>query len=348
MSPYMMLMLLSTLIMGTLITLSSSHWLLAWLGLEINTFTIIPLMAQNSHPRALEATLKYFIVQTTAAIMLMFSSTLNAWLSGQWDIQHMAHPLPLTVMTLALALKMGLAPLHAWFPEILQGLDFKVGLILSTWQKLAPLTLFIQISYEYFTLYFILSLASILVGGWGGLNQTQLRKILAYSSIAHLGWVILIAHYYPPLAFLAFLIYAVMTFTLFFSFSYMCSTSMNALATSWAKTPFLTSLIPLVLFSLGGLPPFTGFISKWAILNELTKQSLTLMAASAALSALLSLFFYLRLSYAITLTMSPNNLPATLPWRLPFLLPPLFLTTSLIASFSLLPLSPSILALFLL
>nr|AAF02938.1 NADH dehydrogenase subunit II [Austrolebias bellottii] len=348
MSPYMLPMLLNALILGTLITLSSSHWLLAWVGLEINSFAIIPLMAQNPHPRALEATLKYFIIQATAAIMLLFSSTLNAWLSGQWDIQHMTHPIPLAIITIALSLKMGLAPVHAWFPEILQGLDFKVGLIISTWQKLAPLILFAQVSHEYSILYTILGLTSILVGGWGGLNQTQLRKILAYSSIAHMGWVILVAHYFPAFIILAFSIYVIMTFTLFLTFHYTHSTSMNSLSTSWTKAPFLVSTIPLTLFSLGGLPPFTGFISKWVILNELTKQGLMMLATIAALSALLSLFFYLRLSYAMALTMPPNNLPATLSWRLPFLLSPLLLTSSLIASFYLLPLSPSILAFFLL
>nr|AAF02932.1 NADH dehydrogenase subunit II [Ophthalmolebias bokermanni] len=347
MSPYMLLMFSSILILGTMITLSSSHWLFAWTGLEINTFAIIPFMAQKNHPRALEATLKYFIIQITAAIMLLYSSTLNAWLSGQWEIQHMMYPAPLMLATMALALKMGLAPLHAWYPEVLQGLDFKVGLILSTWQKLAPLALFIQISHEYSILYIILGLTSILMGGWGGLNQTQLRKILAYSSIAHLGWIILIVHYLPSITFLLFLIYVTMTFTLFLTLYYMFSTSINSLSTSWAKAPILTSMLPFTFFSLGGLPPFTGFISKWIILNELTKQNLILVATIAALSALLSLFFYLRLSYAVAFTTPPNNLSAMLPWRFPFFFSPLFLTLSIMISSFSLPLSPSLLAFFL-
>nr|AAF02934.1 NADH dehydrogenase subunit II [Hypsolebias magnificus] len=344
MSPYMLMMFSSMLILGTTITLSSSHWLLAWVGLEMNTFAIIPFMAQKSHPRALEATLKYFIIQSTAAILMLLSSTLNAWLSGQWNIQHMIYPLPLTITIITLTLKMGLAPMHAWYPEVLQGLSFKVGLMLSTWQKLAPLILFIQISKEYSILYIPLGLTSILVGGWGGLNQTQLRKILGYSSIAHLGWAILMTHYMPPISFLTFLIYTTMTFTLFFTFHFLSSASINSAATSWTKTTFLVSITPLTLFSLSGLPPFTGFISKWLILNELTKQGLLLAAVTATLSALLSLFFYLRLSYVMALTVPPNNLSATLPWRFPLSLPPIFLTMSIILSCSLLPLSPSMLA----
>lgn len=82
------------------------------MGLEINTLAIIPLIAQLHHPRAVEATTKYFLTQATAAAMLLFASTTNAWLTGQWDIYQMAHPLPVTLITLALALKVGLAPLH--------------------------------------------------------------------------------------------------------------------------------------------------------------------------------------------------------------------------------------------
>jgi len=89
---------------------------------------------------------------------------------------------------LALALKVGLAPAHFWLPEVLQGLDLTTGLILSTWQKLAPFALIVQVAPSVNSYLMItLGLASTFIGGWGGLNQTQLRKILAYSSIAHLG-----------------------------------------------------------------------------------------------------------------------------------------------------------------
>nr|AAF02948.1 NADH dehydrogenase subunit II [Laimosemion gransabanae] len=344
MNPYMMFMALFSLVTGTLITITSSHWLTAWMGLEINTFAIIPLMLQKPYPRAMEATTKYFIIQTTAATTLLFASVSNAWLTGQWDIQQMNHPFPLTMITIALALKMGLAPLHAWFPEILQGLTLTTGLILSTWQKLAPFSLMLQIPTTNAMLLTTLGLTSILIGGWGGLNQTQLRKILGYSSIAHLGWMILVIQYAPSMAFLAFITYVILTFSMFFTFNYNQSTTINALSTSWTKTPLLSSIAPLILLSLGGLPPLTGFLPKWLILSELTKQNLAITATMAALFALLSLFFYLRLSYAMTLTTPPNNLPMTLPWRLNFVqnTTPLAITTTL--SLLLLPITPSALA----
>nr|ACP39909.1 NADH dehydrogenase subunit 2 [Etheostoma spectabile] len=345
MNPYILAALLFGLGLGTTVTFASSHWLLAWMGLEMNTLAIIPLMAQHHHPRAVEATTKYFLTQATAAAMILFASTTNAWLTGQWDIQQMSHPLPITVVTLALALKIGLAPVHSWLPEVLQGLDLVTGLILSTWQKLAPFALLLQLQPANSAILIALGLASTLVGGWGGLNQTQLRKILAYSSIAHLGWMILILQFSPSLTLLTLLTYFVMTLSTFLVFKLNKSTSINMLATSWAKAPALTALTPLILLSLGGLPPLTGFMPKWLILQELAKQDLAPTATLAAMSALLSLYFYLRLTYAMTLTMSPNSLTGTTPWRLQHLQfsLPLALTTA--TTLLLLPLAPTVVAL---
>uniref|UniRef100_UPI0030FDFEB2 NADH dehydrogenase subunit 2 n=1 Tax=Orthopristis rubra TaxID=3358580 RepID=UPI0030FDFEB2 len=342
MSPFILATLLLGLGLGTTITFTSSHWLLAWMGLEMSTLAIIPLMAQHYHPRAVEAATKYFLAQATAAAMLLFASTTNAWLSGQWDIQQMSHPLPTTMITIALALKIGLAPLHSWLPEVLQGLDLTTGLILSTWQKLAPFALLLQVQASNPTLLILLGITSTLVGGWGGLNQTQLRKILAYSSIAHLGWMILVLQYSPSLTFLTLITYFLMTFSTFLVFKLNQATNINTLATSWTKAPAITALAPLVLLSLGGLPPLTGFLPKWLILQELTKQDLAPIATIAALTALLSLYFYLRLTYAMALTMSPNTLNISPSWRLPSSQLTLPLAISTTATLSLLPLAPAV------
>nr|AJA05878.1 NADH dehydrogenase subunit 2 [Nibea coibor] len=345
MPPTLTSTMLFTLGIGTTITFASSHWFLAWMGLEINTLAILPLMAQYHHPRAVEATLKYFLTQATAASTLLFATTTNAWLTGQWDILHMTHPLPAALFTLALALKIGLAPLHIWLPEVLQGLDLGTGLIMSTWQKLAPFALLLQIYPANSSLLIFLGLISTLVGGWGGLNQTQLRKVLAYSSIAHLGWMVLVLQFSPALTLLTLLMYFIMTFSTFLAFKLTNATNINALATGWTKAPALTALMPLVLLSLGGLPPLSGFMPKWLILQELSKQELALTATLAALTALLSLYFYLRLSYALALTMFPNTTTGTPPWRFQSSQLTYPLAVSVTITLLLLPLTPSIMTL---
>nr|ACB38616.1 NADH dehydrogenase subunit 2 [Archamia fucata] len=346
MSPFILATLVSALTLGTAITLSSSHWLIAWVGLELNTLAILPLMARQPHPRAVEATTKYFLIQAAAAATLLFAATTNAWLSGQWEIHQMTHPIPTAIATLALAMKIGLAPTHFWLPEVLQGLDLTTGLILSTWQKLAPFALLLQMPNHSPTLLIILGLSSTLIGGWGGLNQQTSSKNPAYSSIAHLGWMILILQFSPSLP-SSPLLYISRWPSPLSSYSKLTSPQTSTpWRPSWAKTPALTAIAPLILLSLGGLPPLSGFMPKWLILQELTKQGLALTATITALSALLSLYFYLRLSYALALTTPPNTPMGLSPWRLHTAQNTLPLAISTTATLALLPLTPLVTALF--
>nr|ABO14091.1 NADH dehydrogenase subunit 2 [Girardinus metallicus] len=346
MAPIVYSALIISLGLGTTMTFASTHWYLAWMGIEINTLAIIPMMAQNHSPRAVEATTKYFFAQATASATLLFAGVSNAFLTGSWDITQTPHPLTSMLLTLALAMKIGLAPLHTWMPEVMQGLNLLTGLVLSTWQKLAPLCLIYQLQPSNSYALITLGLISILVGGWGGFNQVQLRKILAYSSIAHLGWMTLILTFSPPLTLLTLFVYLTMTSSLFSSLMLIRATHINSLSTSWAKIPTLTATVPLILLSLGGLPPLTGFLPKWLILQELTKQDLALVATLAALSSLFSLYFYLRLTYAMSLTMPPNNPAGTLPWRIQTGHNTLFASLTTTATIWLLPLTPTVLALF--
>nr|AAD13245.1 NADH dehydrogenase subunit 2 [Cyprinella leedsi] len=346
MNPYVLATLLSSLGLGTTLTFASSHWLLAWMGLEINTLAIIPLMAQHHHPRAVEATTKYFLIQATAAAVILFASSTNAWFTGQWNMTDMSNPIATTMILAALSLKIGLAPLHFWVPEVMQGLDLMTGLILSTWQKLAPFALIIQTSQTFDPfLLTTLGLMSTLVGGWGGLNQTQLRKVLAYSSIAHMGWMIIILQHSPHLTFFALLTYILMTSAAFLTLKFSYATKVGTLATTWSKSPLLTATTALVLLSLGGLPSLTGFMPKWLILQELAKQDLPFTATIMALAALISLYFYLRLCYAMTLTISPNTITSTTPWRTQTTQIPMPLALFTMMALGLLPITPTIVTL---
>nr|YP_001293737.1 NADH dehydrogenase subunit 2 [Etrumeus teres]BAF64050.1 NADH dehydrogenase subunit 2 [Etrumeus micropus] len=347
MSPYIFSTLLMSLGLGTTLTFSSSHWFLAWMGLEINTLAIIPLMARPHHPRATEAALKYFITQATAAAMILFAATMNAWFQGQWEISQMTHPVASAILTMALALKLGLAPVHFWLPEVLQGVSLGTGLVLSTWQKLAPFALILQVSNNA-NPYLLMALAvsSTLVGGWAGLNQTQLRKILAYSSIAHLGWMILIIQLAPQMTIIALSTYIVMTTAAFLTLMFMNVTKINTLVMGWVKAPALAALTCLSLLSLGGLPPLTGFLPKWLILQEMSTQGFLIAATIVALTALLSLFFYLRLSYAVALTYSPHVNYSTPSWRIQVKQSALPLAVTVTLALCLLPISPTILAFF--
>nr|WNH22935.1 NADH dehydrogenase subunit 2 [Scophthalmus aquosus] len=337
-----LLLMTSALIFGTTLTLSSSHWLLAWVGLEINTIAILPLLTKQPHPRAVEAAMKYFMIQLTASGTLLFACILNAWLTGEWAISQEFLTVPGIIAVIALALKVGLAPLHAWLPEILQGLTLTIGMLLVTWQKIAPIALLYQMNLDSPKLFTALALMSTIMGAWGALNQTQLRKILAYSSIAHLGWVVLIMQYSAPLAILTLAVYFILTIPTFLIFNWKKALSINTLAASSIKTPTLILLIPLVLLSLGGLPPLTGFMPKLLTLAELVKQNLPMLATIIALTALLSLFFYFRVMSAVALCMAPHISASLAPSRTDSPKYQLALMSIITAALLLIPLCPSV------
>uniref|UniRef100_I6LBK4 NADH-ubiquinone oxidoreductase chain 2 n=3 Tax=Desmognathus TaxID=43045 RepID=I6LBK4_9SALA len=342
MSPYALSMLISSLSTGTIITFISNHWFLAWIGLELNTLAIIPIMSKMHHPRSTEAAIKYFLIQSMASALLLFATTLNAWHTGEWTIINMQTQTPLLLLTTALMIKLAIAPFHMWLPDVIQGLDLMTCLILSTWQKLAPMTLMIQVSSEMnTTLLLSLGMLSLLVGGWGGLNQPQLRKMMAYSSIAHLGWMIIVMSYFPALTILNLMIYLLLTTSMFLMMMKFLSTNINKMASSWMKNLSLTSTMIIILMSLGGLPPLSGFMPKWLILEEIIKQNIPL-ATMMAMSTLLSLFFYLRLSYMTSLTTPPTTMNSKLMLRLKMKLN-LILPTTIIMSTMLLPVTPLIL-----
>nr|QQV68565.1 NADH dehydrogenase subunit 2 [Amolops chunganensis] len=341
MNPLALTIFLLSLAIGTTITLASHHWLLAWVGLEINTLAIIPIMTKIPHPRAIEAATKYFLIQATASALVLFSSLINAWQVGQWNISTLTD-LPMNILSIALMMKLGLAPLHFWMPEVLQGIPLPTGLIVSTWQKIAPMILLLQISHQInLNLITILGLTSILVGGWGGIAQTQLRKVIAFSSIGHLGWMIIIMKYSPQLTLFNFLLYLLMTTSMFISLMMISATKMSEISTSWPKTPALTTTTMLILLSLAGLPPLTGFAPKLLIILELIKQNSTLLATVMMTASLLSLFFYLRLAYIITLTLPPNIPSSLATWRTPMKSFPLTAVLNTMALI-LLPLTPTI------
>nr|ACY72092.1 NADH dehydrogenase subunit 2 [Hypsipetes amaurotis fugensis] len=316
MNPQAKLIFALSLVMGTTITISSNHWITAWAGLEINTLAILPLIAKSHHPRAIEAATKYFLTQSAASALVLFSSMTNAWHTGQWDITQLTHPMSCLILTSAISIKLGLVPFHFWFPEVLQGSPLTTGLLLSTVMKFPPITLLYMTAPSLDpTLLISMAILSVALGGWMGLNQTQIRKILAFSSISHLGWMAAIISYDPKLTLLNFYLYSLMTAAVFLALNSIKTLKLSVLMTTWAKTPSLSAMLLLTLLSLAGLPPLTGFLPKWLIIQELTKQDMAPAAITISLLSLLSLFFYLRLAYCATITLPPHTTNHMKQWH---------------------------------
>nr|YP_009388925.1 NADH dehydrogenase subunit 2 [Cyrtopodion scabrum]BAX77911.1 NADH dehydrogenase subunit 2 [Cyrtopodion scabrum] len=337
MSPLIWALLMTSLTTSTIITMTSNHWLLAWLGLELNTLSILPLLIKPHHPRATEAATKYFLMQATAAALILCSCTLNAWQTGQWTITHMS-PIPTTILTVAIMLKLGLAPAHLWYPEVLQGVTMLTALIIMTWQKFAPLTLlYLTHNHLHTNTMLTLGLTSALVGGWAGLNQTQTRKLMAFSSIAHMGWLIVALSLNMSLATLTMMTYVLLTTTMMLALITTTAKTIVSLGTMWPLSPTTLAATTLSLMSLGGLPPLTGFMPKLLILKELSTPT-PLLSTLLLMASLPSLFFYIRMTYLTMITTPPTTTNSEHTWRFKTNLSP---TTTLatMAALSLLPIT---------
>lgn len=278
------------------------------MGLEFSLLSIIPLLINKKNPRSTEAATKYFVTQATASIIILLAIVLNYKQLGTWMFQQQTSSLILNISLIALSIKLGLAPFHFWLPEVTQGIPLHTGLILLTWQKIAPLSILIQIFHLLdSTIILLIAISSIFLGAWGGLNQTQTRKIIAYSSIAHIGWILAILPYNPSLTLLNLAIYILLTIPIFIALILNNSMNINSISLLWNKTPAALTIISLILLSLGGLPPLTGFLPKWIIITELIKNNCLILATLIAIIALLNLFFYTRLIYSTSLTIFPTN-----------------------------------------
>nr|YP_009652370.1 NADH dehydrogenase subunit 2 [Nothrotheriops shastensis]QDA81207.1 NADH dehydrogenase subunit 2 [Nothrotheriops shastensis] len=341
MNPLTLSIIMLTLFLGTTITTFSSHWLLIWMGLEINMLAMIPILMLKHNPRSTEAATKYFLTQATASMLLMMAVMINLMHSGQWTIMKILNQPASYMITISIAMKLGLAPFHFWVPEVSQGTPLPSGAILLTWQKLAPILILYQITTSINpTLLLTMAILSIMIGGWGGLNQTQLRKIMAYSSIAHMGWMTAIIMYNPTLMILNLTVYLFMTTSMFFLLIQLSSTTTLTLTYAWNTTPLLTSLMTMVLLSMGGLPPLSGFLPKWMIIQEMTKNSLIIMPTMMAILALLNLYFYMRLIYSTSLTLFPSTNNTKAKWQFKPTMPLPLTPTMITLSTMIIPLSP--------
>nr|QIV24549.1 NADH dehydrogenase subunit 2 [Utra nitida] len=298
------LLFLFSMIIGSLIAISSYSWLSMWIGLEINLLSIIPLLSDSNNLYPSESALKYFITQTMASTVLLFSIMTSMNLhdfiffesSNYWFM----------IMNSAILTKMGAAPFHAWFPEVMEGLNWPACLIMLTWQKLAPMAI-LMYSMKMTLFMSTIIIFSSIMGGILGLNQISLRKILAYSSINHISWMISSMLNSQAIWFSYFSIYSIITCNIVVLFYYTNIFFLKQLFNSFNQNKILKFFFVMNFFSLGGLPPFLGFFPKWLAINNLVENNFLTLSVILIVSTLVTLFFYLRVTFS-TLVINSDEL----------------------------------------
>lgn len=281
--PYLFLFL-STLISRTFIALSASHWLILWVALEINIISFIPLITFSRQFQETEAAIKYFLFQALGSSLLLLGSY---------------SPNLFPLITIGILVKLGIAPFHFWFPSAINAIRWPICLLLTTWQKIIPL--FVLINFCAFTsssILIIIGSLNAIVGGVGGLNQTQIRPLLAYSSIGHMGWILAARSISNSTSRIYFIIYAITSITLFI-FLYFINVSSSKLFSSLLSRNFLHFIIlVLLLLSLGGLPPLTGFLPKWLVISNFDSLITPFILIAGSL---INLFYYLNICFSCSL-----------------------------------------------
>uniref|UniRef100_A0AAU6QGD4 NADH-ubiquinone oxidoreductase chain 2 n=1 Tax=Aurospio banyulensis TaxID=3050091 RepID=A0AAU6QGD4_9ANNE len=301
--PYMNLFLF-TLFSSTMMAISSSHWLMVWMSLELNMISFLPLIASSSWFQESEGALKYLLFQALGSSFILLG-TMTTFLYS--------------LSLIGLLIKLGAAPFHFWFPSVMKSLAWPAASLLMTWQKIAPLLVIMSsFSFSSATLSAV-GMISALTGGLGGLNQSHFRPMLAYSSIGHMGWMIALMTYSPFISstYLFFYIFISIPVLYFSAFLNIQSIKKGKNSSSYILA---LCLLPTIL-SLSGLPPFLGFAPKIFALLAVYSIPISIILI---FGSLLNLSYYLNFFFSLYMsdpayknlrpTLQPNPMSLGLLW----------------------------------
>nr|AML26678.1 NADH dehydrogenase subunit 2 [Ptiliidae sp. BMNH 1274726] len=315
-------MFFNFMILGILISISSNSWLGVWLGLEINLLSFIPLMSDFKNLLANESSMKYFITQVLASLLMLVSM-----------ISLYYNNFSSNLLSIALFLKMGAAPLHMWLPPVMEGLNWANILILGTMQKIAPMILISYNTKETFTIFI---LTSIIIGSIMSLNQTSMKKIMAYSAINHTGWMISTMMFSNLIWLTYFSIYSLILVNLTWIFK---NFNVNHIKQTISNNQMFKISLTLNFWNLAGIPPFLGFWPKWLTIQTMVSNNWMIVAFLMIMFTIVMIFVYTRIMVSNLLmnTFEMNYLQQNLKhknWTMNFLLmTSLILNTSMLFLF---------------
>nr|YP_010688328.1 NADH dehydrogenase subunit 2 [Mylabris phalerata]WBR65756.1 NADH dehydrogenase subunit 2 [Mylabris phalerata] len=286
------IMFFNSMIMGTLIAISSYSWFGMWMGLEINLLSVIPLFNSAKNMYSSEASLKYFLTQAMASLILLLSFILMM-VSTELISPSMSLAKE-TLLNSALLTKLGAAPFHYWFPEVMEGLNWFNCTLLLTWQKIAPMCILVMSTPKTEFMIFII-LVSLIISTIMSFNQISLRKIMAYSSINHIAWMLSAMLTSISIWFVYLMIYLIITINITSIFTYSKLMYINQLPLFMNQNKTTKISLMINFLSLGGLPPFLGFLPKWFTINLMIMENLSILAFLLIILTLIMLFVYIRI-----------------------------------------------------
>nr|YP_010586511.1 NADH dehydrogenase subunit 2 [Pseudostenophylax fumosus]UZZ44312.1 NADH dehydrogenase subunit 2 [Pseudostenophylax fumosus] len=290
---YTKILFLILMIISTIFSISSLSMINLWMGMEVNLISFIPLMINSNNKFSSESMMSYFLIQSLSSANFLFSVILTISLTKWFHLTSIKSLIIIFMMNISLLMKLGAAPFHFWFPKTMKGLNWMNCLILSTWQKILPM---ITLSYCYMSkLLMLTATLSAIIGGFMGLMQTSLQMILTYSSISHIGWMLMSLMLKLNIWMIYLIIYSFINSILMFLFKIMNIYQINQIYSN--KSNLMSYFIMFNLLSLSGLPPFLGFLPKWLVINLMVDNNLILISFILISMSLINMYFYIRITY---------------------------------------------------
>ena len=323
---YFILALMS--ILGMMVMVSGHSLLTLYMGLEIMSLSLYALIASaRDRAVAIEAALKYFVLGAIASGLLLYGMSMIYGITGSLDIAQISNfarastlasqqtlilNFGLVFLVIGVAFKLGAVPFHMWVPDVYQGSPTSVTMFLSTVPKIAAIALLIRLlidglgdlQHYWSDLLMIIAVLSIALGSLVALMQSNIKRMLAYSTISHIGFVLLgfvtgVVEGYGAAVFYV-LVYILMSLAAFGSIIALNKSGFEADQISDYQglskhSPWFALIILVVMLSMAGVPPFIGFYSKLFILQQVIAEGYVILAVIAVVFAVISAYYYLQI-----------------------------------------------------
>ena len=291
--------------LSSLLLVSSVNWLSIYLAIELQTLTLFILTAlRRDSTYGTEAGLKYFVLGAVSSGLFLFGCALLYGFTGETSIQGINSLLTADIgkilITISLLFKLSAAPFHMWAPDVYEGAPTITTALLATVPKIGVFSILVQIG-PVTNIVLICAILSIIYGAIGALNQTKIKRLLAYSGIGHMGFIlfgIAIASFESIQASLIYMIvYVIMsicTFSIILSLSLTKDLLIEVSGLS-RDNPVIGLTLALTFLSTAGVPPLAGFFSKWLILLSGISSGYYLISIIAVISSVIAGVYYVRL-----------------------------------------------------
>jgi len=337
-------------VLGMMVMISASHFLTIYIGLELLSLSLYTLVAMNRHSGlATEAAMKYFVLGALASGMLLYGMSMIYGATGSLDIESIRDAiqgmesddamliLGLVFIVVGLGFKLGVVPFHMWIPAIYQGAPTSVVLFIGTAPKVAAFALIMRLLVEGFQglavswsdMLVIIAILSMATGNLLAIVQTNLKRMLAFSTISHMGYFLLGILSANPNGYSASLFYIlVYSFTSLAAFGLIIMMSRAGFEAEEIsdykglnkRHPWFAFLVALVMFSMAGIPPTVGFFAKLSVIQALIDVEMYWLAIVAVLFAVIGAYYYLRIIKTVYFDKPETNEPIEAKFGMQFVL----------------------------